>query len=88
MEYDVSRETARKWLVGRALPELPRMINIALRSRVSFEWLATGRGTPRSPASVGDAQAHYGDAEEARLLGLMRRLPRKKRQALITLLEG
>lgn len=44
--YAVTRETARKWLAGLALPELERMITLATEFRVSFEWLATGRGSP------------------------------------------
>lgn len=44
--YAVTRETARKWLAGLALPELERMITLATDFRVAFEWLATGRGVP------------------------------------------
>lgn len=85
-EHDVSRETARKWLTGLSLPELPRMIEIAVRHQVSFEWLATGRGSPRALSAVADTRASYGDPEEARLLGLVRRLSRKRRRALLVLL--
>jgi len=42
--YAVSRETARKWLAGLALPELARIIELAKDFDASFEWLATGRG--------------------------------------------
>ena len=86
-EHEVSRETARKWLAGLALPELPRMIEIAMRHQVSLDWLATGRGDPRVASAVADIKAGYGDPEEARLLGLLRRLPRKKRRALLVLLS-
>lgn len=85
-EHEVSRETARKWLSGLALPELGRLIDIAVRYQVGVEWLATGRGAPYPASAVADAEAGYGDPEEARLLGLLRRLPRKKRRALIVLL--
>jgi hypothetical protein len=87
--YDVSRETARKWLGGLALPELDRMIELATDHRASFEWLSTGRGTMKGgPLSVRDAQEKYGDLEEARLMGLVRKLSRKQRRALLDLLES
>jgi hypothetical protein len=87
--YDVSRETARKWLVGLALPELERMLQIAVQQHVSFEWLATGRGTIEGKSlSVRENAAKYSDPDELRLMGLMRKLSRKKRRALIELLDG
>lgn len=86
--YGVSRETARKWLIGLALPELERMIEIAVQQRVSFEWLATGRGNLEGKGlHVREQPSKYEDAEELRLIGLVRRLPRKRRRALIQLLE-
>ncbi|MDI9239679.1 DNA-binding protein [Lysobacter sp. LF1] len=86
--YDVSRETARKWLVGLALPELERMLELAVQQRVSFEWLATGRGTLEGRGlHVREHPSKYDDAEELRLIGLVRKLPRKRRRALIQLLE-
>lgn len=51
--YAVTRETARKWLAGLALPELERMITLATDFRVAFEWLATGRGVPELDAGAG-----------------------------------
>ncbi|WP_058835323.1 helix-turn-helix domain-containing protein [Luteimonas abyssi] len=87
--HGVSRETARKWLSGLALPELERMIELALHHHVSFEWLATGRGEPtREGLSVRDASLKYGDPDEARLLHLIRGLSRKQRRALIDLLDA
>lgn len=87
-EHGVSRETARKWLSGLALPELHRLIDLAVRCQVSFEWLATGRGNLKSAMSaVAEARSGYGDQEELRLLGMVRKLSRKKRQALIALLD-
>lgn len=46
-KYAVSRETTRKWLLGLALPELPRIIELAQDTGASLEWLATGRGPQR-----------------------------------------
>jgi transcriptional regulator with XRE-family HTH domain len=90
--YGVSRETARKWLGGLSLPELERLIDMATRFEVALEWLATGRGTPRAGLDRpnDDAHAFIGgveDRDEARLLGLVRRLSREKRMALLTLLD-
>lgn len=88
--YDVSRETARKWLSGLALPELERLIALSVHTAVSFEWLATGRGdmtTTRLGIRDGD-HAAYMDRDEARLIGLVRQLPPNARKAWITLLEN
>ena len=85
--HGVSRETARRWLAGLSLPELERMIEIAVHHHVSFEWLATGRGTPKDrKLTVRDAALKYADPEESRLLDIMRGLSRKQRRALIDLL--
>ncbi|WP_242111995.1 helix-turn-helix domain-containing protein [Luteimonas aquatica] len=87
--YGVSRETARKWLGGLALPELDRMIEIAVHQHVSFEWLATGRGVLKgSGLSVRDNPGKYSDPMEARLLGVLRKLSRKQQRALIELLDA
>lgn len=88
IHYNVSRETARKWLLGLSLPELQRLIEIATQQRVSFEWLSTGRGSvDGNGLSVRETQGAYGDPEEMQLAGLVRRLSRKKRRALIELLD-
>ncbi|MBU9502862.1 hypothetical protein C6T58_05525 [Burkholderia multivorans] len=42
-EWGVSQKGARKWLEGEAIPELTRLISMATKYEVSFEWLATGR---------------------------------------------
>lgn len=87
--FDVSRETARKWLNDLAMPELERLTEMAGRFGVSFEWLATGRGTPKGFHMVQDATAPYRveNREQARLIGLVGRLPRDQRKALLVLLE-
>lgn len=87
--FNVSRETARKWLTGLALPELERMMALALFSDVSFEWLATGRGSLRGGLRVEDEREAYGDADEQQLIGLVRRMSPVRRRAWLTLLaEG
>lgn len=87
--YGVSRETARKWLAGLALPETERLLDMATRFGVGFEWLVTGRGTRGSFDAVRDSGASYRieNREQTRLLGLIGRLPREQRRALLVLLE-
>lgn len=85
--YDVSRETARKWLTGLALPELARMIEVATDLGTSFEWLATGRGRPELDVShVAEERGIYANADELRIVGFVRTLPAEKRRAIMTLI--
>lgn len=85
--YHVSRETARKWLTGLAMPELARLVDIAVDLGASFEWLATGRGRPEAiTSSVREDHPVYAQSDEARIVRLVRQLPREKRQALLTLI--
>jgi transcriptional regulator with XRE-family HTH domain len=84
--YAVSRETARKWLTGLALPELTRIIELAKDLDASFEWLATGRGNVQ--LRVGDTAAtyrHLTDNQE-RLLIAFGKLPEAKRKLLLEFL--
>lgn len=86
--YDVSRETARKWLSGLALPELERMIALAVNHNVNFEWLATGRGHMRSDdLGVREPAPSYVDREEMIICSLIRQLSPKRRRAILDLLE-
>ncbi|MFC4729207.1 DNA-binding protein [Coralloluteibacterium thermophilus] len=85
--YAVSREAARKWLCGLALPELSRIIELALDFDVSFEWLATGRG--QIQLGVGEPSALYRrltDSED-RLLVIFRTLPEAKQKLLLDFLS-
>jgi transcriptional regulator with XRE-family HTH domain len=85
--YAVSRETARKWLAGLALPELARIIELAKDFDANFEWLATGRGRP--PIGVGETTSAYRrlTEHESRLLDAFRKLPESKRQLLVKFLS-
>ncbi|MBB3227506.1 transcriptional regulator with XRE-family HTH domain [Luteibacter sp. Sphag1AF] len=88
--FDVSRETARKWLNAEGLPELARQIDMAVRFGVNFEWLATGRGAPDGATGVREAPAMYRPEtrDQLRLVGLVTRLPRERRNALLVLVEA
>lgn len=85
--YAVSRETARKWLTGLALPELPRIIELAKEFGVSLEWLATGRGPV--PLGVRESSSAYRRLtdSEGRLLDAFHKLPESKRQLLVKFLS-
>jgi transcriptional regulator with XRE-family HTH domain len=92
-KYAVSRETTRKWLLGLALPELPRIIEIAQDTGASFEWLATGRydtlpQTPPASQGVAESQftAYADQGLELQLLQAFRSMPLKKQKALVELL--
>lgn len=59
-KLDVSQQAAGKWLRGETLPELARVIEIALFSGHNVEWLLTGRGPARAlrPNEVVRMDAH------------------------------
>ncbi|MCM2543882.1 helix-turn-helix domain-containing protein [Burkholderia glumae] len=42
-DWGLTQKGVRKWLEGEGVPETTRLIEIAKRYDVSFEWLATGR---------------------------------------------
>lgn len=87
--YDVSRETARKWLSGLAMPEFDRMIALADHANVYLEWLATGRGEMTgSNLRVRETALPYLDREMAQIVGVIRQLSAARRRALLVLLEG
>ncbi|WP_266159877.1 hypothetical protein [Dyella silvatica] len=88
--FDVSGETARKWLNGLAIPALVRRLDIAHRLGVSFEWLATGRGAPTQYSKVQETVItpyNVEHREHSRLVGLLGHLPREQRKAMLCLLE-
>lgn len=87
--YEVSRETARKWLSGLALPELDRMIALAEHTGVYFEWLATGRGQiTGDDIRVRETAPPYLDREMALMVGAIKQLSAVRRRALLTLMTG
>lgn len=86
--YAVSRETARKWCQGLSIPKDERLRAMAVQTQVSYEWLSTGRGAMESKdLAVREAPTKYDNPEEVRLVGLVRKLTRKKQRALLQLLE-
>jgi hypothetical protein len=85
--YEVSRESARKWALGLSIPATERLKAMAVQMQISYDWLSTGRGTMDGKNLVRETPSKYDNPEELRLVGLVRKLPRKKQRALIQLLE-
>ena len=53
--FHVGQKAARKWLEGDGFPKLEQCIYIAKETKVSFEWLMTGRGEMRMLEQVQEA---------------------------------
>ncbi|MGS1071690.1 helix-turn-helix domain-containing protein [Burkholderia glumae] len=73
-EWDLSQKGVRKWLEGEGVPETTRLVEMAKRYGVSFEWLATGRDPSTLAYStsvvrgVGPSPAPSGFSDEASAL--------------------
>lgn len=65
----VSQNAVRKWLEGESIPEVSRLMQLAVDFNVAFEWLATGRGekraTPKADPALSVLAARYTTADEA-----------------------
>ncbi|MCD9004670.1 helix-turn-helix domain-containing protein [Luteimonas sp. XNQY3] len=88
--YAVSRQTARKWLSGLAMPELARMLEMAADFHVSFDWLATGRGGADVKRVADAALPPYGlpiSEREMKVVFALRRLPPRQQRAFMELIE-
>jgi hypothetical protein len=83
--FDVNRETARLWLKGRT-PSMAILQDMAVRLRVSLDWLATGHGP--APGGVAERRGQYevGDSLELQLIGLIRTMSPKRKRALLSVL--
>jgi transcriptional regulator with XRE-family HTH domain len=91
-QVGVSASAAAQWETpAGTMPSVEHMARVAVATRISFEWLATGRGAPHA-ADLAQPAAVLGDfaldLDEERLLKIWRRLPRKAREPLLSLLEG
>ncbi|MBD8881989.1 DNA-binding protein [Rhodanobacter hydrolyticus] len=84
--FGVARETARLWFAGRALPELSRLIEMAVEYRCSLDWLAMGREPATS--GVGEQASSYEtlSPQERSVITAMRGLSAKRRAGLIAFL--
>ncbi len=88
----VRRSAVAQWEnVNGTTPSTDHLAEIAIKTSVTFEWLATGRGPSRVDeiAMVEAAiMADIADNElESRMLELMRRLPRRKQEMACEMVE-
>ncbi len=93
LELGVQRSAVSHWEAQRGKPSMNHLRQLALRTGVQFEWLATGRGarTP-SPDALLDSIAAVDallveDPQERRLLAAFREAPMQARLPLIELAE-
>ena len=89
-EIGVGPSAVAQWeLPSGTSPTVEHLAHLAVRSGVSFEWLATGRGASiAAPAAAAEAAAApQRDNAEDRLLASFRRLTRRRRDALLRCLE-
>lgn len=89
-EIGVGPSAVAQWeLPSGTSPTIEHLAHLAVRSGVAFEWLATGRGASIAvPAAAAEAVAAPArDSAEDRLLATFRRLPRRRRDALLRWLE-
>lgn len=91
-QVGVHRSAVTQWeQEGGTHPKVEHLAAISIATKVPFEWLATGRGHPTgSPeAEVPAIAMDYAvDETEARLLEVVRRLPKNKRLAICALVES
>lgn len=87
----VNRSAVAQWerAEGGTTPSVANLANIAVATKVAFEWLATGRGAHPSPTVEAPAGtiAYAVDEFEAHCLDSLRRLTRKGRRLACELLE-
>lgn len=87
----VHRSAVTQWERGGGTrPCVEHLAAISIATNVPFEWLATGRGDPaHSPETEVPAVALdiAFNETEARLLEVVRRLPKGRREAVFALME-
>ena len=88
----VGASAAVQWEQAEATsPSVRHLIAIAQITDVSFEWLATGRGSARLGGAHETSAIHPGsvahDLFEEHLLALARKIPRAHREALLHYLQ-
>lgn len=72
--FGVSREAARKWLAGDAMPKLARIQEIAQQLNVSGEWLLTGIGNMQRNVAAIEPDARGSPDEEDPIARRQRKL--------------
>lgn len=91
-EVGVTASAASLWEhPAGTMPSVENLTRIARATETAFEWLATGRGEARAngaQAPAADFTQFAHDLDEEHLLASWRRLPRKLRALVLTLIEG
>jgi transcriptional regulator with XRE-family HTH domain len=62
----ISQPAVKKWFDGEALPEMEKLVDLAIWGGVAIEWLVTGRGAKRIS---GDPYTAQTQAERTLLAG-------------------
>jgi transcriptional regulator with XRE-family HTH domain len=85
----VQPSAASQWeRVDGTAPSVENLARVALVTNVTFEWLATGRGSPRGAEKTALDVANFAqDLFEERLLQLGRKLRPLRRDLVLRLLE-
>lgn len=88
----VQRSAVTQWEnAGGTTPSVVHLAQIACEMRVCFEWLATGRGPARPEEGAFDDAAMLQDFAfdevESRVLIGLRRLSRRRRDAIVKIVE-
>lgn len=50
--FGVRQQAARQWLLGETMPTMEKQIEIAIRAKVNWDWIMTGRGA-KAASSAG-----------------------------------
>lgn len=86
LRFGVTPEAVRQWLNGRAVPEVSRLLELAEELECSLDWLLQGRlpseGQLREPGGAYKTLS----AQERAVIGAMRKLSARRREALVQLL--
>ncbi len=88
----VQRSAVTQWeRKGGTTPSVCHLAQIACETQVCFEWLATGRGPCNPEAGEFDSavivEDFARDELESRVLQGLRRVPDRKREALVQVVE-
>lgn len=88
----VQRSAVTQWERDQGTtPSVNHLAQIACETNVCFEWLATGRGASRPETGAFDAAVviddYARDELESRVLIGLRRVARRKREAVATIIE-
>ena len=88
----VQRSAVAQWESAEGTsPSTGHLAEIAIKTNVNFEWLATGRGPSQlDQGAIVEAAIMADIAEnelEIRMLELMRRLPRRKQEMACEMIE-